>query len=332
MTTWTPSEELAQKAVAAAVASIEVYNKPDFYYREETFAILMANAWELLLKGKFVKDNDDDPSSVVEFESPKSPVSQPVPKLNRSGNPITFGLTYLLEKLYQDKLTGLTKDCHLNVLLLIEVRDNAVHFVNKDLHFSKRIQEIGTASLRNFLSLSGQWFGIDLSKYNFFLMPLSFYHGFEAAQVAPASKYNDQMTRFLQHVDSLEEQATKPEEAVHHVTLRVETTVKRSREAGSMPFRITSDPNAPAVQLREEDLLVRYPYDYFMLTQALRNRYTDFVVNNVYHRIKKGMKTNSKYCHRRFLNPKNERGGYKEFYSLEVFKVFDQHYSRKPGT
>lgn len=49
MTTSNPSDELAHKAVAAAVASIEVYNKPDFYYREETFAILMTNAWELLL-------------------------------------------------------------------------------------------------------------------------------------------------------------------------------------------------------------------------------------------------------------------------------------------
>ncbi len=39
------------------LSAIEVYNKPDFKYREETFAILMLNAWELLLKAKLVSDN-----------------------------------------------------------------------------------------------------------------------------------------------------------------------------------------------------------------------------------------------------------------------------------
>ena len=43
-------KSLLDKSLAAAVSAIEVYNKPDFKYREETFAILMVNAWELLLK------------------------------------------------------------------------------------------------------------------------------------------------------------------------------------------------------------------------------------------------------------------------------------------
>jgi hypothetical protein len=31
------------------IASIELYNKPQFPYREEVFVILLVNAWELLL-------------------------------------------------------------------------------------------------------------------------------------------------------------------------------------------------------------------------------------------------------------------------------------------
>lgn len=34
------SKELLDRAVAATVASIEIYNKPDFLYREEAFAVL----------------------------------------------------------------------------------------------------------------------------------------------------------------------------------------------------------------------------------------------------------------------------------------------------
>ncbi|MBI5328290.1 MAG: hypothetical protein HZB80_08405 [Deltaproteobacteria bacterium] len=45
------------KSVSAALSAIEVYNKPDFKYREETFAILMTNYWELLLKAKIIKEN-----------------------------------------------------------------------------------------------------------------------------------------------------------------------------------------------------------------------------------------------------------------------------------
>lgn len=37
-----------KKAEAALLSSIEVYNRPTFAYREETFAILALNAWELL--------------------------------------------------------------------------------------------------------------------------------------------------------------------------------------------------------------------------------------------------------------------------------------------
>jgi hypothetical protein len=44
------SKELSEKSILAAVAAIEIYNKPDFHYREEAFALLATNAWELLLK------------------------------------------------------------------------------------------------------------------------------------------------------------------------------------------------------------------------------------------------------------------------------------------
>lgn len=35
------SKKILEKSVHAALSAIEVYNKPDFKYREETFAILM---------------------------------------------------------------------------------------------------------------------------------------------------------------------------------------------------------------------------------------------------------------------------------------------------
>lgn len=48
------SQRFLQKAEAALVAAIEIYNKPDFRHREECFAILALNAWELLLKARLL--------------------------------------------------------------------------------------------------------------------------------------------------------------------------------------------------------------------------------------------------------------------------------------
>ena len=52
MSSHVASKELLEKSVQAALSAIEIYNKPDFRYREEVFAILMCNSWELLLKAK----------------------------------------------------------------------------------------------------------------------------------------------------------------------------------------------------------------------------------------------------------------------------------------
>src|SRR5262245_4525618 len=124
------SKALAEKSVQAAVAAIEIYNKPRFSYREEAFALLMTNAWELLLKAKWLADRNDDVSSLSELEL--GPDGSASPKLNRCGNPITLGVTYLAAKLLEDPDSGLEKACDDNLLALMEIRDNAAHFLNKD--------------------------------------------------------------------------------------------------------------------------------------------------------------------------------------------------------
>ncbi|MDX2282984.1 MAG: hypothetical protein NW241_02435 [Bacteroidia bacterium] len=40
------SQHLLEKSIHAAVSAIEIYNKPDFKYREESFPVFMVNAWK----------------------------------------------------------------------------------------------------------------------------------------------------------------------------------------------------------------------------------------------------------------------------------------------
>jgi len=53
------SRLLVNKSVQAALSAIELYNKPNFSYREESFCILMVNAWELLLKARLIDEQGE---------------------------------------------------------------------------------------------------------------------------------------------------------------------------------------------------------------------------------------------------------------------------------
>ena len=64
-------ESLIDKSIGSMLSAIEIYNKPDFKYREETFAILAINSWELLLKAPedVVKDVVKETEDVVKAKA-----------------------------------------------------------------------------------------------------------------------------------------------------------------------------------------------------------------------------------------------------------------------
>lgn len=170
---------LLQKSVSSIVSAIEIYNKPNFLYREESFSILAINAWELLLKAKMLKEANNKLSSIYAKEhrtnaDGSKSEKKYVPK-NRAGNPRTVGLYKAITRLREEYSVNLDSSCGENVDLLVEIRDNAIHFRNDDKLLSKKVQEIGTANLKNYLALIKTWFNYDLSEYNFYLMPLSFF-------------------------------------------------------------------------------------------------------------------------------------------------------------
>lgn len=318
--------QFVDKSVQAAIAAIEIYNKPDFSYREEAFALLMTNAWELLLKAKWIVDNDESELSIYECISDDD--GNLMPKMNRSGNPITFGLTYLAAKFFEDPNSGVSKACYNNILGLVEIRDNSAHFINKDIYFGRRILEIGTASLQNYLNLVDEWFQYDLSQYNFFLMPISFYHGFEAISPVSVSSYSEQMNRLLDYLEELASDVSE-EPSSHQVALTLETRFVRSKDVSSVAFKWTDDPNAPTVRITEEDALKNYPWPYTDLIARLRRRYKDFLVNKEFHRLKDEFQKMKKYSILRYLDPGNPKSQRKRFYNPNILKEFDKHYTKR---
>lgn len=69
---------------------------------------------------------------------------------------------------------------------------------------SKKIMEIGNATLRNYLNIIKSWFDYDLTKYNFYLMPISFFHEYEIIESYSINKYTTQQKLFIEHTNNIE--------------------------------------------------------------------------------------------------------------------------------
>jgi hypothetical protein len=102
------SARLLQNAEAALISAIEIYNKPAFAYREETFAILALNAWELLLKAKLLEINSNKLRCLHIYSTreiaPGIQSRKLYVKRNRTGNKMTVGIDVCIVRLEKEKL------------------------------------------------------------------------------------------------------------------------------------------------------------------------------------------------------------------------------------
>lgn len=320
------SQELVDKSIAAMISAIEIYNKPDFKYREETFSILAINAWELLLKAKWLKDNNNAVRSLYVTEKRLRPNGKPYKhakvKMTGSGNPFTHSLDYLAKKMAEKKT--LADAAHKNIIALCEIRDSSVHFYNKSGVFAIRLQEVGSASVKNYAKAAQSWFGVDFSQYNFYLMPLAFVTPQQPADALLLSKEEKNVASFI---SSLE--AANDPNADYAVSVNVELKFLKSKADDAIKVQVTNDPNAPKVQLTEEHLKDKYPFNYATLTAACTARYSDFVQNQKYHDLRNPLKADKRYCHVKKLDPDNPKSVKQEWYSQAVFNVLDKHYMAK---
>lgn len=320
------SSELLNKSISAMIAAIEIYNKPDFPYRGETFSILAINSWELLLKAKYLKDNKNKMSSLYVMEDVKnkdgSKSKKKRVKLTRSGNPFTHAIDFIAKKLIEKgELDPIVFD---NIMALIELRDSAIHFYNYSLKFNVRIQEIGTASLKNYVCLYKKWFNKDLSEYNFYLMPLSFVQTHKESDVL---MLNNEEKNFFKFVDELEDKASSNED--YSIALNIDVKFSKSTSKDTIKVALSQAPDAIKVTLTEEQLKAKYPFDYKELTEKCKKRYSDFSANLDYHKYRHMYENDDKCAYIRYLDPNKKNSNNKKFYSEVMLNRLDNHYTKK---
>lgn len=159
MPQYVSQRKLIKNSVAAMLAAIEIYNKPQVSYREETTVVLLVNAWELALKAALLK-------AKCKIYYPKKR-NQPRRSLSIKDAVIRMQTA----KLWPKSIDGPALQANLESI--ITYRDQAIH-----LYTSKEIPLImhsyfqsNVLSYRDFML---QIFNIDLAdKISWTLLPLS---------------------------------------------------------------------------------------------------------------------------------------------------------------
>ena len=309
------------------LSAIEIYNKPDFAYREETFAILAINGWELLRKAKWLDDNSNRVGSLYVKENARKLDGTKSKKLRikktRSGNPFTHSLEHLANQLVDG--AKLDKNAKANIDALTELRDSSIHFYNNSGAFPIRLQEIGAACMKNFVSASKDWFDRDLSEYNFYLMPLSFV---TLPRDQDGLVLNPEETNFLQYLESLEP-ATDSSDTDYAVTVNIELKFIKSKTREALGITVSGAADAAEVRLTEVQVREKYPWDYNDLTSKCRGRYSNFKCSQPFYDLKRELEADDKFAKTRQLDQDNPKSPKKTFYNPNILQELDKHYQKQ---
>lgn len=311
------------------LAAIEVYNKPTFEYREETFSILAINAWELLLKARYLhlKRNVIGwlyiPTTGSVGQSPRGRGTRY--KKTRSGANLTIELRTLMRLFSQPLTEPLPQQVTENIAGLVEVRDVSVHLAMLGPELRRRTLEFAAASVANFVTLARSWFGDVFDGRNVYMLPVGL---IDVAHSTRGVALSSDEKRLIRHLDGLSS-ATPEGGSMFAVSIPLEVKLVRSEGPGVASVRPSSAPDSTRVLLEERDLLSMYKWDYRKLTDKLKQRYRDFIENAKYHALRKPLLSDARYARRRVLDPGNPRSAYKDFYHPDILEVFDQHFSKR---
>lgn len=315
------SEALFDKSIAAAISAMELYNKPDFKYREESFIIILVNAWELLLKAKILQENNNKLTSLYIKKAKENKKGQKTKVLiyvpNRSGGKKTISLFEAIAKLNNAGFK-LDKKCFENIEAITEIRDNAIHLSNSEKILNKKIQELGTASLKNYLQLIKNWFdgsfSEKLANFNFYLMPMSFFNELGEVDGISLNSKNKDLKNLVKYLAAKEKSNPYSKNSEFQMSVKVDLRFTKSDTEGVINCTLSRDDDAIKIALSDEERNKKYPLAYHEMMQKAKNIEPNLIANKVLHAIVKSLEANKKLCYFRYLDIK-AKTSLKKFYN-----------------
>ena len=316
----TLAKSLIDKSIAACLSAIEIYNKPDFKYREEIFSVLAVNAWELLLKAKIITENGNNVESIWQLDKDGAPIV-------KAGMHQTIGIFEALQKLNSEKI--LNKDCCKNLEGLIEIRNASIHFINKSPELAQNVQEFGMACLLNYVVATSEWFERDLSSYSFFLMPMSFFYPSELEK-SLFSENPKEVSKLLRFLEKAKASSSLDSNSKYLIFQKITFGFTRSetRESDLTAKTVTADADV-SVKMDEESFIeTYYPLEYEKIIEHLRKKIQRFKVNDEFRRTMRELESDGdKFCKPKYRNHRKKTGNPKKWYSPKILEALYKHYS-----
>ncbi len=318
------SIRLAKKSLNAALVALEMYNKPDSRYREETFCILMINAYEILFKAKLLFDNNEKMNSLYIYENKKGKkdkiLKQKIIKRNRIKVPYTIDINRCMNLLHSKGLISNNLKENLNVL--IEIRDNAIHFINKSNSIKEKLYSICAASVKNYVQILQNWFNnINIKKYNFFVTPLNFdsaLRNYETISKNTAEK------NLLHYLELITNNSNKNDE--YYILVNVDIKFSKNNTSEAVLLKQASDGKKVNIDLNDELFKKMYPFSYQQIIKKIKEKQKDFKQDKYFNTIKKKLQKDEICCKARYLDVVNKNGKPRYYYNGNfVNKVLEMY-------
>lgn len=249
---------LLESSIEAALSAIEIYNKPRIAYREQSFSILLTNAWELLFKAKLLLDSGDS----VECLYAKR--GDGLTKTSRSGLPLTLDLFAVARQL------GLPRNVLDNVTELVEIRDTVVHLYASE-PLSCIVFSLGTASLRNYQTLIRDWFQRSLAEFDFCILPLGFDYRFVSLASLDPKAHPESIGRILETILKCQRLSESDSRFPFACDIQIEVrAAKGARESADLSVTVGRGDPDDAPMWRDRNLIETYPLSYPELTNRIK--------------------------------------------------------------
>jgi hypothetical protein len=250
-------------------------------------------------------------------------------RLTRSGSPHTIDIIEACNLVQGYEKDGLEAIAAANITALLDIRDHATHFVASNAHLRKTLAELSLAAVRNYIIASQKWFKVTYADLNLSITPISFalnqVHSEAVAKAPPV-----EAARFLAHIKAEEAQlSATPSEYFYSVVVNFDV-VKKVVD-GAVPIKLVR-PGETAqitVSIDHDKLLPGMDWGYKKLVGALKKRYSDFILNDRFYRLKAALEKDKQLCHERHLVPGGKSSLKVKFYNQNIIFEFDKHYALK---
>lgn len=305
---------LCEHSLHSALSAIEIYNKPDFKDREQIFAILVVTAWEILLKAKILKDNKNKLTTLYIKQRYQY-------KRNRTGSYLTIGIE---EAIRQCSLPPVVAE---NIHRLIQIRDAAIHLTAASPSLPHLMYMLGTATLRNYSRLIRDWFGIGLSDYNFYILPLGFSYPFQTISTVDLRKEPKDIAAIVNQMSQVQAEG-RAQDGEFFLLYEIQMTLvsaKKITQDTNLAASVKAEGEKTLIMSREVNILDQYPYTYTQVWRRVKAelpqvRQSQF---NVLIREKE-IKGNLRYSRYNYRSKMEERRGP----SAAIPVVYNEEFAR----